>query len=96
MFGSRSTEESLTKDILSTSSDKTRRDATHILENLLNHDLMDEECSAFMQVFQYFASIGRIDGIITLSAEDLCTLHTHLKKGKYHPPNEKHHMHQTS
>ena len=43
-----STKESLTEDVSSTLSDKTKRDDTHILEILLNYDPEDEEDSAFM------------------------------------------------
>ena len=80
MIGSRSTEKRLIEDVLSDSSDKTRRDATHMLENLLYCDSEYEEDSAFMQVFKELASIGGIGYAIILSTEDLRTLHAHFHR----------------
>ena len=34
----------------------------------------------FMQIFQELDSIGRIDGLVTLSAEDIRNFHTYLDK----------------
>ena len=79
MFGSRSTEEMLTEDVLSSPNEKkTRRDANHILENLIDFDPENEEDSSFIQVFQELSSIGGIDGQITLSSDNLRTLYSHF------------------
>ena len=80
MFESRLIEEILMEDFSPTSSDKTRRDATHILENILDWCPEDEEDSAFMQFFLALASIDRIDGLITLCYEHLLTLYSHLSR----------------
>ena len=74
------TEESLTKDVSFTSSDETRSDATHILENLLDHDPEHEDDSPLSQLFQELASIDGIDGLITLFSENLRTLCKNLKR----------------
>ena len=59
MFGSRLTEESLTKDVSSTSNDERRRDATRMLENLLEHDPEYEDDSPFFNSFKnLLLSIG--------------------------------------
>ena len=55
------TEENFREDALSSSSDKAKRDATHVLENTLDYDQEDEEDSTFMQVFQEFTFIGGVD-----------------------------------
>ena len=59
---------------------KTRRDATHILENLLDWDPEEEDDSKCFQLFQELASIDGIDGIITLSHDNLQSLYDNLKK----------------
>ena len=74
MLESRSIEESPMEDVLFTSSEKTKRDATQIFENLLSCDLEDEEDSDFIPAFLELASIDGIDGLITLSSENLRTL----------------------
>ena len=48
MLGSIPIGERLTEDVSSASSNKTKRDATHILENLLDCDPEDEEDSSHM------------------------------------------------
>ena len=55
------------EDVPHTSSGKTRRDDTHILENILDHDPEDEEDSPFIQFFQERASIDEIDGLTCLA-----------------------------
>ena len=52
-----------------------RRDATHILENLLDCDLEDEYDSAFMEAFLELNSIDVIDGMMTLLFDNLQTLY---------------------
>ena len=84
MFGSRLTGKNFTEDISSSSSDKTRRDATDVLENILDFDLEDEEDSAFMQVFRCLDSIGGIDDLIIQYAEDLLKIHAQLDRKKKH------------
>ena len=59
-------------------SDKTRRDDTYILENLLDCDPEDKENSDFMQAFLELASIDGIDVIITLSFDNLRTFYSRL------------------
>ena len=51
-FDYASTKESLTEEVPRTSSEKTRRDATHILKNILDRKPDDKEISPFIQVFQ--------------------------------------------
>ena len=67
MFECKSIEEIPTEDVPSTSRDKTRRDATHVLENILDCDPEDKHDSPLIQLFQELASIDGIDGLITLS-----------------------------
>ena len=74
MIESRSTAERLTEGAVSSSSDKTRKDTIHILENLLDHVSEYEENLPFFQKFQELASIGGIDVLITLSYDNLRTL----------------------
>ena len=58
MFGSRLTAEKLTEDVSYSSSHKTRKDDTHVLENLPNFEQEDEKVSSFMEVFEELTSIG--------------------------------------
>ena len=67
MFESRSIEEIPMEGVPSTSSDKTRRDATHILENFLGYDLENEEDKTFIQVLKELSSVNDVDGLVTLS-----------------------------
>ena len=68
------------EDVPSTSRDKTRRGAVHILENLLDYDPNYEEDLPFIQLFQELACINRIDGLITTSCENLRTLYSNLSR----------------
>ena len=74
------TEENLTEHVSSSSSDKKRRDATHVLEIFLDCDPEDEEDSTFMQVFQELTSIGGFYDLIILSNEDLRNLHAQFDR----------------
>ena len=80
MFGSRLTEESLTKDVSPTPSDKMGRYATQIHQNLLDCDPEHEDDSPFFRLFQKLASIYGINGLTTLSHENLRTLCHNLKR----------------
>ena len=75
MFESRHIEENLTEGTSSHSRDRTRRDATHILENLLECDPDYEEDLPLIKLF-----IDGIDGLITLSYENLRTLISNLSR----------------
>ena len=55
-----------------------RKDATHVLENLLDCDPGYEEDLSFIQLFQKLASIDGIDVIITLSCDNIRTLDSNL------------------
>ena len=61
-------------------SQKNQEDIKHVLENLFDCDLEDKEESAFVQVFQELSSIGDVDALITLCAENLRTFHSHLSR----------------
>ena len=74
------TDEKITEDVSSSSSNKTRRDATHVLVNPIDCDQEDEEDWAFMQVFQELTFICGVDYLIIISTEDLRNLHAHLDR----------------
>ena len=59
-------------------SQENQEDVKHVLENMFDCDPEDEEDSVFMQVFKELSSIGGIDGLITLHAENIRTLYSHL------------------
>ena len=82
IFGSRWTEKSATEGVSSTSSDKTIRCATQIIENILDYDPCHEEDSPFIQAFQELFSISRIDFLITLSHDNIRILDSSLSRKK--------------
>ena len=82
VFESRSIEESPMEDVPSTSKENTRRDAIHILENLLDYGPEDKDDSPFFQLFQELPSVDGIDGIIILYQDNLHILYENLKRKK--------------
>ena len=78
MLESGSIDERIAEDVSPTSKDKTRRDATHILDNLFDCDPEDEEDSAFAKAFLELSYIDGLDGMMTLSSDNLHALCSNL------------------
>ena len=77
---SESINNSLIEDDALASKVKTRKDATHVLDNLFDCDPEDEEDSAFVEAFLELTSIDGVDGQMTLSSDNLHALYSYLSK----------------
>ena len=75
---SESINNSLIEDDALASKDKTRKDTTHILDNLLDCDPEDEEDLAFAKAFLELSYIDGLYGMMTLSSENLHALCSNL------------------